>query len=298
MPGQAAGPANQKVEAALDCEPGTVAPGAPIGCTLTVTNQGGNNVNNTVVTVTASAGSYVSTSDSRCSISGDELTCAIGKLTAVGTGATSMFTETHELQAPGSGSEVTQEVEGRYSSPTGNKRGNDTINVTSVNPLPTSLNASADFDGKFSNAASDSVQTDPISTGNPYSTGATLGTTGFAVGLTVEEKAAGPNNPNCPSTDCFGGQVIDFNITPLGGSTLPTSFQLVIKVYVGPGVKSNELDIRHTTTLHGTNLVPMCDDGTDPSGDCVVSKPVQSSTKIATITITGPGSGNGGWGVG
>jgi hypothetical protein len=299
MPGQAAGPANQKVEATLDCEPGTVAPGAPIGCTLTVTNQGGNNVNNTMVTVTASAGSYVSTSDSRCSISDDELvlTCAIGKLTAVGTGATSMFTETHELHAPGSGSAVTQEVEGRFSSPTGNNRGNDTILITSTNPLETNLNESADFDGRFSNAAADSVQTDPISTsaGNFYSTGATLGTTGFAVGLTVEEKAQAPNDPNCPSTGCFGGQVIDFNITPLGTSDFPETFRLTIRVYVGPGVKAKDLDVKHD----GFD-VSLCTDSvqTDPKGACIFSETVQNSTKIATIVIDGLGPGNGGWGVG
>jgi hypothetical protein len=298
MPGQAAGPANQKVEASLACEPGTVAPGAPIGCTLTVENKGGNAVNNTTITVTASGGSFASTTmPGSCSFSGAVLTCAVGKLNAVSTPG-STFTETHELLAPGSGSTVTQTVEGRYSSSTPNKRGNDTIAVTSENPLPTNLDASADFDGKFSDSAADSVQTDPISTGNPYSTGATLGTTGFAVGLTVKERAAGSGNPNCPPAGCFGGQVIDFDITPLGSSALPTSFTLTIKVYVGPGVKSDDLDVRHTTTLYGTNLVPMCADGLDPSGDCIVSKPVSSNTKIATITITGPGSGNGGWGVG
>jgi hypothetical protein len=297
MPGQAAGPANQKVEAALACEPGTVAPGAPLGCTLTVTNQGGNNVNNTTVTVTASAGSYVSTSDSRCTISADKLvlTCAIGKLTAVGTGTTSVFTETHELQAPGSGSEVTQTVEGRYSSPTGNNRGNDVINVTSTNPLATSLNASADFDGKFSDAAADSVQTDPISTGNPYSTGATLGTAGFAVGLTVEERAAGSGNPNCPTTGCFGAQVIDFHITPLDGVTYPATFQLTIKVFVGPGVQATALDVKHDTFD-----VSLCSASiqTDPKGACIFSRTVKNSTKIATIVVNGLGPGNGRWGVG
>jgi len=301
VPGQAAGPANQKVEAALACEPGTVAPGAPIGCTLTVTNQGGNTVNNTTVTVTASGGSYLSTTQPTfCTISADKLllTCTIGKLNAVNTPGSS-FTETHELQAPGSGSSIAQTVAGRYSSESGNKRGSDTIMVTSTNPLVTSLNESADFDGKFSNEATDFVQTDPISTGNPYSTGATLGTTGFAVGLTVEEKAAGSNNPNCPSTGCFGAQVIDFNITPLGDSAFPSSFTLTIKVYVGPGVQETDLDVRHTTTLYGTNLVPLCSSNTtDPSGDCITSRTIDPSTKIATIVITGPGSGNGGWGVG
>lgn len=302
MPGQAAGPANQKVEASLSCQPGTVAPSTTTnlnttGCTLTVTNQGGNNVNNTTVTVTASAGSYVSTSDSRCSISADKLvlTCAIGKLTAVGTGATSMFTETHELQAPTSGSSISQTVSGRYSSETGNNRGNDSIKVTSTNPLPTNLNGSADFDGKFSNDAADSVQTDPITTENLYSTGATLGTTGFAVGLTVLEKAAGSSNPNCPTTGCFGAQVIDFNITPLDGVTYPATFQLTIQVYVGPGVQATDLDVKHDTFP-----VSLCSASvqTDPKGACVFSRTVAPSTKIATIVINGLGPGNGGWGVG
>ena len=297
VPGQAAGPANQKVEAALACEPGTVAPGAPIGCTLTVANQGGNTVNNTTVTVTASGGSYLSTNQPTfCTISEDELvlTCTVGKLNAVNTPGSS-FTETHELLAPGSGEEVTQTVEGRYSSATGNKRGSDTINVTSENPLETELNESADFDGKFSNSAADSVQTDPISTGNLYSTGATLGTTGFAVGLTVEEKAAGSNNPNCPTTGCFGAQVIDFNITPLDGVTYPDTFQLTIQLYVGPGVQATELDVKHDGSP-----VSLCTAATqtDPKGACVFSRTVAPSTKIATIVINGLGPGNGGWGVG
>jgi hypothetical protein len=297
MPGQAAGPANQKVEASLSCQPGTVAPGAPIGCTLTVANKGGNAVNNTTVTVTASGGSFDSTTlPTSCTVSSDGLvvTCAVGKLNAVNTPGSS-FTATYELLAPASGDEVAQTVTGRYSSSTPNKRGNDLIDVTSDNPLQTDLNESADFDGKFSNDASDSVQTDPISTGNPYSTGATLGTTGFAVGLTVEEKAAGSNNPNCPSTGCFGAQVIDFNITPLDGVTYPQTFQLTIKVYVGPGTQATELDVKHDgfdVSLCGASVQ------TDPKGACIFSRTVQNSTKIATIVINGLGPGNGGWGVG
>jgi hypothetical protein len=297
MPGQAAGPANRKVEASLSCQPSTVAPGAPIGCTLTVANKGGNAVNNTTATVTASAGSYLSTSSSLCSISEDELvlTCTIGKLSAVNT-AGSTFTETHELQAPlqtsGLPTSVTQTVAGRYSSESGNKRGSDTITVPA--PLSTSLNSSPDFDGTFSTEADDSVQTDPITTGNPYSTGATLGTTGFAVGLTVEEKAEGSNNPNCPSTGCFGAQVIDFNITPLDGVTYPETFQLTIKVYVGPGVQATDLDVKHDGSPVG--LCP--DTQTDPKGACIFSRTVEPSTKVATIVINGEGDGNGGWGVG
>ena len=299
VPGQAAGPTNQKVEAALACQPGTVAPGAPIGCTLTVTNQGGNTVNNTTVTLTASGGSYESTTKpANCTISENKLvlTCAIGKLNAVNTPGSS-FTETHELLAPASGDEVTQLFDGRYSSETTNKRGSDLIKVTFTNPYKTMLKDSADFDGKFSNDATDSVQTDPISTadGNLYSTGATLGTTGFAVGLTVEEKAAGNSNPNCPSTGCFGAQVIDFNITPLDGLTYPETFQLTIKVYVGPGVQATDLDVKHD----GFD-VSLCTASvqTDPKGACIFSRSVDPSTKIATIVINGLGPGNGGWGVG
>ena len=297
MPGQAAGPANQKVEASLACEPDTVAPGAPIGCRLTVANKGGNAVNNTTVTVTASGGSFDSTTvPTSCTIDGPVLTCAVGKLNAVNT-AGSSFTATYELLAPASGDEVTQTVEGRYSSATGNKRGSDTITVAEPNPLETSLDESADFDGKFSNSADESVQTDPISiaSGNLYSTGATLGTTGFAVGLTVEEKAAGSSNPNCPSTGCFDEKVIDFNITPLDGVTYPATFQLTIEVYVGPGVQAADLDVKHD----GAD-VSLCtaSSQTDPKGACIFSRTVSPSTKIATIVINGLGPGNGGWGVG
>ncbi len=299
MPGRAAGPANQKVEASLSCQPGTVAPSTTTdlnttGCTLTVTNQGGNNVNNTTVSVTASAGSYVSKSDSRCSISEDKLvlTCAIGKLTAVGTGATSMFTETHKLQVPTSGLSISQTVSGRYSSESGNKRGSDTVMVTSTNPLVTNLKDTADFDGTFSNAAADSVQTDPISPNNLYSTGATLGTTGFAVGLTVEEKAEGSNNPNCPSTGCFGAQVIDFNITPLDGVTYPATFQLTIQVYVGPGVQATALDVKHDTFD-----VSLCTASiqTDPKGACIFSRTVVPArrSRPSSSTVSAPGTAAG-----
>jgi len=283
----------QQVSAGLSCQPSTAKPGKKTGCTLTVTNTGGNAVNGATVTVQASAGTFLSSTSSLCAASGSQLTCTIGKLTAG-----SAFSETHDLQLPTTGASVSQTVSGQYSSPTGNNRGSATIAVSSPNPVITTLNASGDFDATFSDGAADSVQTAAIGDGNPYSTGATLGTAGFAVGLTVNERAAGSNNVNCPSTGCFGGQVVDFSITPLDGVTYPDTFQLTIKVYVGPGVKSNDLDVRHTTTLHGTNPVPLCADGADPSGDCVVSRPVNSSTKIATILIQGPGTGNGGWGVG
>jgi hypothetical protein len=297
--GQAAAP--QQVKAKLSCVPSSVAPGTSTGCTVTVTNIGGNNVNNVTVQVVASAGSFVAPLDAGCAASGTTLTCNFGKLTAVGTPGSSK-TETHELQVPTTGSPITQTLSGRYSSEKGNNRGDAVIMVELPNPVSTTLDASADFDGRFSNSATDSVQTDPISTsaGNFYSTGATLGTTGFAVGLTVEEKPQGMNNPNCPATGCFGAQVIDFNITPLSTSGFPDSFTLTIKVYVGPGVQENEIDVRHTTLVNNvltTSVVPLCPD-TDPSGDCVRSKNVANNTKIATIIVDGPGSGNGSWGVG
>jgi hypothetical protein len=291
--GRAATP--QQVTASLTCQPGTVNPNAngTTGCVLTVTNIGGNSVNSVVVTDNASAGTFLNSSSSLCAASGNTLSCSIGKLTGAGTPG-STFSETHELDVPSSGT-VTQDVTGR-DAPNPNSRGSDTVRPATAT---TNLDSSSDFDGKFANQATDSVQTGgAISGTNPYSTGATLGTTGFAFGLAVREQSAGTANPNCPSTGCFAGQVIQFDITPLPGSSFPSSFRLTIKVYVGPGVKENELDIRHTSTLHGTNLVPMCADGSDPSGDCVVSKPIGSSTKIATITIEGPGTGNGGWGVG
>jgi uncharacterized repeat protein (TIGR01451 family) len=300
--GQAATP--QQVKATLSCEPSTVKPGTSTGCVLTVTNVGGNNVNNVTITDTASAGaSFLSSSrPTLCAISDDKLvlTCNIGKLTAAGTlGAT--FSETHELQVPSTGA-VSQGLQGRYSSTSGNNRGSDSIAVP--DPLSTSLDGSPDFDGRFANEAADFVQTDAISAGNPYSTRATLGTTGFAVGLTVKERAA-ESSPNCPSTGCFGGQVIDFAITPLAGTEYPNSFTLTIKVYVGPGIKDTDLDVRHTTLVNNvltTSLVPLCSTDPDhppyPSGDCISSRAVNSSTKVATIVIEGPGTGNGGWGVG
>ena len=288
--GQAAAP--QQVTASLSCQPLTVAPGSPTGCVLRVTNIGGNNVNNVRATVTATAGTFVSSTDARCTPNGSTLGCTFAKLAS---GA--FVEETHELQAPSSGTTpVVQSVTGSYSSPTGNNRGSDQIQPPS--PVSVSLDGSGDFDGRFANEATDSVQTDAISAGNPYSTGATLGTTDFSVGLTVKERAALSSNPNCPSTGCFGGQVIDFNITPLGGSAFPSSFVMTVKVYVGPGVKEKDIDVRHTASDNITRPVPMCPDTEIGTGDCVVSKNVASSTKIATIVITGPGAGNGQWGFG
>ena len=293
--GQAA--TTQQVEATVSCEPGTVKPGRSTGCAITVTNVGGNNVNGVTVTVTA-PGTFSSPS-SLCTGT-STLTCSFGKLTAKGTPGATKGPETYELTIPvDATSPVVQTISGRYSSATGNNRGDATIKFTSLPPA-TVVNSTGDFDGRFSNDAAESVQTDAVdvAAGDFYSTGATLGDEGFAVGLTVEEKAAGSNNPNCP-TGCFGAKVINFNITPLDGVTYPESFVLTIEVYVGPGVREADIDVLHTTTLYGTQTVPMCAVGTeDGTGDCIVSKPIVNSTKIATVTITGPGSGNGGFGMG
>jgi hypothetical protein len=286
--GQAA--TTQQVQATISCQPGTVKPGRSTGCLLTVTNIGGNNVNSVIVTDTASAGTF-SSLPSFCTASGSTLTCDFAKLTAAGTGGATK-SATYELLSPPTGTSMRQDFTGRYSSPTGNNRGSVSISFTPSFVI-TTLDSSADFDGTFSDTATDAVQTDPITAGNPYSTGATLGTTGFAVGLTVEEKAAGSNNVNCPSTGCFAGQVVDFNITPLDGVTYPASFQLTIKVYVGPGVKGEDIEVRHN------GFLVTLDPNTDPKHNVLTGIPVvDASSKIATIGITGPGNGNGGYGVG
>ena len=288
--GQAA--TTQQVLATLTCQPATVKPGKTVGCTMTVSNIGGNNVTKTVVTDAASGGTFLSSSSSRCTgINTGTLSCDIGKLTAIGT-AGSIFTETHELQVPSSATSLVQTVAGRYS-PNPNNRASDTIATVTV---PTTLNATGDFDGRFANAGGEDVQTDGLSAGNTYSTGAkVLGET-FAVGLTVLEQSAGNSNVNCPNT-CFGGQVIEFDITPLDGVTFPESYELtaLISGLVVPNTKKAE-DI---VVRHNGAIVPLCSSGeTDPTGSCVVSKTIQPSTKIATIKIEGPGDGNGGWGFG
>jgi hypothetical protein len=295
--GQAA--TTQQVQATTSCQPGTVKPGKSTGCLLTVTNIGGNNVNSVTVTDTASAGTF-SSSSSSCTASGSTLTCSFDKLAGAGTpGATK--SARYELLAPATGSSVRQDFTGRYSSPTGNHRGSD--NITFTPPfVTTTLDSSTDFDATFSDTATDSVQTDAISTGNRYSTGATLGTTGFAVGLSLRERAPSTiaeATALCPS-GCFGGQVIQFDITPLPDSPYPASFQLTINVYVGPGVKGSDIDVLHTPTggSTATTVLACSDPRPDPPIDCIASKAIDPSTKIATIAVTGPGSGNGGWGVG
>ena len=64
MTGQAA--VTQQVSAALTCQPETVKPGNTVGCELTVSNTGGNNVNQVVVTDEAPGGTFLSSSSSLC----------------------------------------------------------------------------------------------------------------------------------------------------------------------------------------------------------------------------------------
>ena len=294
--GQAA--TTQQVTAEITCEPATVQPGKTVGCVLTVSNEGGNNVNRVVVTDEAPGGKFLSSSSSLCTgLNTDKLSCDIGKLTAFGT-AGSSFTETHELQVPSSGTSLVQSVTGRYS-PNPNNRASDTIpSVTKT----TTLDSSADFDGRFTNANAESVQTGGgISLSNPYTTGATVLGTTFSAGLSVREQYAAQNtvsyNLNCPN-GCFGGQVIEFNITSLGSEAdLPASFTLTATIagqVIPNGKKAGDIVVRH----NGFS-VPLCSSGdTDPSGDCIVQKTIDPSTKIATIQAQGPGDGNGGWGFG
>src|SRR5262249_57293020 len=135
------------------------------------------------------------------------------------------------------------------------------------NTVGTSLDSSADFDGTFASSAADTVQTDQsIAASNPYTTGASLAGTQFATGLSVDEESAGSGNPNCPSTGCFGGQVIQFSITPLPGTSFPASFTLtwVISGQVIP----NATKASDIVVTHSGSPVPLCSSGTtDPSAD-------------------------------
>lgn len=281
----------QQVTADLTCQPATVKPGKTVGCTLTVSNTGGNSVSKVVVTDVAPGGTFLSSSSSRCTgIGTDTLSCDIGKLTAFGT-AGSSFTETHELEVPSSGTSLTQTVTGKFS-PNPNNRGSDTIAPVTVT---TNLESSADFDGTFADAGGESVQTGGgISASNPYTTGGTvLGTAAFATGLTVHEQSAGNNNPNCPN-GCFGGQVIQFDITPLVGSSFPASFTLTWTIsgqVIPRGTKAGDIVVTHNGFT-----TPDC--LTDPDGACIVQKTINPMTNDATIQAQGPGTGNGGWGTG
>jgi hypothetical protein len=290
--GQAA--TTQQVTASLECEPDKGKLGGLVGCLLTATNDGGNSVSKVVVKVETSGGTFVSTTDSRCTgLNTGTLTCSIAKLA---TGAS--FTEVHEIRAPTSGASITQTVSGQYSSPSGNNRGS--ANILPPDPLTTTLDGTDDYDGQFANASGDSAETKTgVSSLNPYSTNAKmLSDTAFAVGVTVQEREAQAADPNCPNEEgdgpnedgCFGGQVIDFDITSLGDSPKPDRFRLTITVYVGPGVQEDDIEIYHNGAL--VPDFPL----QDPVGASVTDVAVDTGTKIATIVVEGPGTGNGSWG--
>jgi len=284
----------QQVTATLSCVPDTVKPeeGQTVGCTLTVTNVGGNNVTKVQVQDRAPGGTFLSThflptSGSSCTgLTTDTLTCTIDKLAA---GA--KFIETHELEVPASETPFLQTVDGRFS-PNSNKRASDTIEPVVV---PTTLLDNPDFDGRFANGNGDSVETDTaLSEDNPYTTFATLNGSTFEVGLTVREQTPGPDEAeNCPPSGCLGNEVIEFSITPLVDK-LPETYTLIITIAgeVVGNAKIGDLVVRHDG--HEVGLCP----DTDPAGACISDRSKAPSTKIATFEITGPGDGNGSWGVG
>ena len=112
--GQAA--TTQQVSAALKCEPGTVKPeqGQTVGCTLTITNEGGNDVNRVVVKVEATGGS----SSPRTVVALQRCGHGHADVQDRQAGGRGMFIETHEVQVP-SAATVVQAVSGLYSSPSG-----------------------------------------------------------------------------------------------------------------------------------------------------------------------------------
>lgn len=290
MTGQAA--PTQEVRAGLICTPPTASPGSTIGCVLTVTNDGVNTANQVVVTDTATGGEFLSSSDSRCTPDGDTMTCVIGTLSGVGT-AGSTFSELHELRVAGTEGSFAQRVEGRFS-PKPNSRGSDTIDPVVVTTM---LDGSADFDGTFASLNGASVQTGAaISGNNPYTTTAIVtAPASFAAGLSVREQAAGTGDLNCPSTGCFGGQVIQFDISPLMEGSLPAAYTLTITIVreaLPNGTKAEDLDVRHDG-----ELVPLCP-ATDSVGACISSRTIERPSGNAIIVIQGPGDGNGRWGVG
>jgi Domain of unknown function DUF11 len=289
--GHAAAP--QQVTASLKCEPGTVKPeqGQTVGCTLTVENIGGNNVTKVLVTDKATGGKFLSTIGSLpCTgIGTDTLTCNIAKLAA---GA--KVVETHELEVATTGTSFLQDLEGRYS-PKPNSRDSDMI---MAQDKVTTLDRDADFDGRFANLNGDSVQTGTgLSEDNPYVTSATVNGTTFEVGLSVREQTPGPDQAeNCPPAGCLGDQVVEFNITKLVDE-LPDTYTLIITIAgeVVGNTKIEDLVLRHD----GAEVGPCTEDPlSDPAGACTTNRFKNPSTKIATFEITGPGDGNGSWGVG
>ena len=283
--GQAA--TTQQVKANLACEPGTAK--STVGCAVTITNVGGNNVTKIELTVTATAGTFLNSSDPRCQPNGSTLTCKIPKMSAG-----QIIVETHELQLTAT---ATQTMLGRFS-PNPNGRGSDDIIVTPIGGVTTTLNSSNDFDGQFADSNMDDVQTATnLSANNFYSTGATLAGAGFTVGLTVNERNVSGVTSNCP-TGCFGAQEIDFEITPLPNTSFPNLYTLVIKIAdaaIPNSVDEDELDVRHDG-----DPVPLCDGDTLPANEpCIVDRDIANgSAKNATIIVSGPGDENGSWGVG
>ena len=88
--------------------------------------------------------------------------------------------------------------------------------------------------------------------------------------------------------------MIDFSITPLGTLRLPHELQADDQgLYVGPGIKPEDIQVYHDGSL--VPEAPMF----DPVGHSRNGPPViESSTKIATIVIEGPVTGNGSVGIG
>jgi len=286
--GHAAKPTHS-VTAVLDCEPPAVKPGRTVGCTLTVTNTGTNNVVKVVASETVDGGTFLSEDSSLCNITDtatpptSTLTCNIGTLAAGSIFGPVSF----ELQVPSTEGPFALVFDGFFDPEplkNPNRRGSDTFKS---NTVTTQLDADADFDGTFANVAGDTVQTGgAISASNPYTTTGTVLGVAFAAGMSVREENAGPNNINCSSTGCFGGQVIQFNITPLDGVSFPESFTLTWQVVVPNGTKAGDIVVRHDGVVQS-----LCPD-TDPC----VSITIDPSTKIATFEAQRPGDENGGWG--
>ena len=191
---------------------------------------------------------------------------------------------------------MTQIADGRYS-PNPNNRTSDTIAAVSTT---TTLDNSDDFDAKLAGNGGVVQTGQSLSGNNPYATGATVvGTPAVAAGLSVRDNVD-QTSALCPN-DCYGGKTIVFNINPLTGTPYPASFTLTIVIAgeaVGNGTKTSELIVRHTTSVTEDVLACTIPTPAVPAVDCVVSKNIDPSTKIATIVVKGPGTGNGGWGVG
>ncbi|HEU0304658.1 MAG TPA: hypothetical protein VFR32_08755 [Gaiellaceae bacterium] len=278
--GLAAAP-TQDVTASLACQPATVKPPASVGCTLTVQNNGNNNVNDLEITVAATGGAFVDTSDdaSCTGIGTSTLTCLRNRLVAGDS-----YSETHEVSVPAESTIVSQRVSGRFS-PNPNRRGSDSIPPVTV---VTAFNGSGNFDGTYANDGGDSVSTDPAT--DFYST--SVGVTGaqFAAGLTVEDDVDATQGAfdNCPPTGCFHAKIVFLEIDALLG--FPDTFAMTITVEVPRGTQVIEL--RHDGVLQA-----LCPTEGEPTGTCYTFT-IDRVTSVATIVVTGAGSDNGEWGAG